>query len=117
MGMAFQIWGFRQGLVSAGRDQGALKPMVDPQVQLLIRCTPCPNIASGAKRGWMSRTLCDMLNYANQPGRGLPAIVAQEEDVEAHAGRQRGWSIPAITPRLDSDRKPVRACLRRDRAA
>jgi hypothetical protein len=33
------------------------------------------------------------------------------EDVEAHALRQRGWTISAIARHLDHDRKTIRAYL------
>ncbi len=39
------------------------------------------------------------------------------EDVEAHALRQRGWSISAIARHLDRDRKTVRAYLNQERQA
>ena len=38
-------------------------------------------------------------------------MLTQGEDVEAHALRQRGWSISAIARHLDRDRKTVRAHL------
>ena len=38
-------------------------------------------------------------------------MLTQGEDVEAHALRQRGWSISAIARHLDRDRKTVRAYL------
>ena len=42
-------------------------------------------------------------------------MLTQGEDVEAHALRQRGWSISAIARHLDRDRKTVRAYLNGDR--
>lgn len=39
-------------------------------------------------------------------------MLSWEDDVEAHALRQRGWSISAITRHLGHDRKTVRAHLR-----
>ena len=42
-------------------------------------------------------------------------MLSWEDDVEAHALRQRGWSISAIARHLGHDRKTVRACLRGDR--
>ena len=38
-------------------------------------------------------------------------MLAQEEYVEAHALRKRGWSISAIARHLGRDRKTVRAHL------
>lgn len=42
-------------------------------------------------------------------------MLTQGEDVEAHALRQRGWSISAIARHVDRDRKTVRAYLNGDR--
>ena len=42
-------------------------------------------------------------------------MLTQGEDVEAHALRQRGWSISAIARHLDRDRKTVRAYLNGER--
>jgi transposase len=42
-------------------------------------------------------------------------MLSWEDDVEAHALRQRGWSISAIARHLGHDRKTVRAHLRGDR--
>jgi transposase len=42
-------------------------------------------------------------------------MLTQGEDVEAHALRQRGWSISAIARHLNRDRKTVRAYLNGDR--
>ena len=42
-------------------------------------------------------------------------MLSWEDDVEAHALRQRGWSISAIARHLGHDRKTVRAYLRGDR--
>src|SRR3954469_13695873 len=42
-------------------------------------------------------------------------MLTQGEDVEAHALRQRGWSISAIARHLGRDRKTVRAYLNGDR--
>jgi transposase len=42
-------------------------------------------------------------------------MLSLEEEVEAHALRQRGWSISAIARHLGIDRKTVRAYLNGDR--
>jgi transposase len=42
-------------------------------------------------------------------------MLSWEDDVEAHALRQRGWSISAIARHLGHDRKTIRAYLRGDR--
>ena len=42
-------------------------------------------------------------------------MLTQGEDVEAHALKQRGWSISAIARHLERDRKTVRSCLNGDR--
>lgn len=42
-------------------------------------------------------------------------MLTQGEDVEAHALRERGWSISAIARHLERDRKTVRAYLNGDR--
>ena len=42
-------------------------------------------------------------------------MLTQGEDVEAHALKERGWSISAIARHLDRDRKTVRAYLNGDR--
>ena len=47
-------------------------------------------------------------------GAPLP-MLTQGEDVEAHALKERGWSISAIARHLDRDRKTVRAYLNGDR--
>lgn len=44
-------------------------------------------------------------------------MLSWEEDVEAHALRQRGWSISAIARHLNRDRKTVRAYLSGERVA
>ena len=44
-------------------------------------------------------------------------MLAQEEYLEAHALRKRGWSISAIARHLGRDRKTVRAHLSGERAA
>ena len=44
-------------------------------------------------------------------------MLAQEEVVEVHALRGRGWSISAIARHLGRDRKTVRAHLGGERAA
>ena len=44
-------------------------------------------------------------------------MLAQEEVVEVHALRKRGWSISAIARHLGRDRKTVRAHLAGERAA
>ena len=41
-------------------------------------------------------------------------MLTQGEDVEAHALRQRGWSISAIARHLNHDRKSVHAYLNGD---
>jgi transposase len=42
-------------------------------------------------------------------------MLTQGEDVEAHALKERGWSISAIARHLDRDRKTVRSYLNDDR--
>jgi transposase len=42
-------------------------------------------------------------------------MLTQEENVEAHALRRRGWSIAAIARHLGRDRKTIRAYLRGER--
>ncbi|MFZ0158201.1 MAG: IS21 family transposase, partial [Kineosporiaceae bacterium] len=42
-------------------------------------------------------------------------MFTREEDIDAHALRQRGWTISAIARHLDRDRKTVRAYLSGDR--
>ena len=42
-------------------------------------------------------------------------MLTQGEDVEAHALKERGWSISAIARHLDRDRKTVRSYLNGDR--
>ncbi len=42
-------------------------------------------------------------------------MLTQGESVEAHALRERGWSVSAIARHLDRDRKTVRAYLNGDR--
>jgi transposase len=42
-------------------------------------------------------------------------MLTQGEDVEAHALRERGWSISAIARHLERDRKTVRSYLNGDR--
>ena len=44
-------------------------------------------------------------------------MLTQEDDVDAHALRRRGWSISAIARHLGHDRKTIRAYLNGDRAA
>jgi len=44
-----------------------------------------------------------------------PLMLAQEEYVEAHALRKRGWSISAIARHLGRDRKTLRAYLSGER--
>jgi transposase len=44
-------------------------------------------------------------------------MLTQEEDVEVHALRGRGWSVSAIARHTGRDRKTVRACLARSAAA
>ena len=44
-------------------------------------------------------------------------MLTQEDDVDAHALRKRGWSISAIARHLGHDRKTIRAYLDGDRAA
>ena len=43
-------------------------------------------------------------------------MLAQEESVEVHALRKRGWSISAIARHVGRDRKTVRAHLTGERA-
>ena len=47
-------------------------------------------------------------------GAPLP-MLTQGEDVEAHALKERGWSISAIARHLERDRKTVRSYLNGDR--
>ncbi len=42
-------------------------------------------------------------------------MLTQGEDVEAHALKDRGWSISAIARHLERDRKTVRSYLNGDR--
>ena len=44
-------------------------------------------------------------------------MLSRGEDVEAHALRQRGWTISAIARHLDRDRKTIRAYLSGERTA
>jgi IS30 family transposase len=44
-------------------------------------------------------------------------MLTQEEDVDAHALRARGWSITAIAAHLGRDRKTIRAYLGGERVA
>ena len=44
-------------------------------------------------------------------------MLTQEDDVDAHALRKRGWSISAIARHLGHDRKTIRAYLNDDRVA
>ena len=44
-------------------------------------------------------------------------MLTQEDDVDAHALRKRGWSISAIARHLGHDRKTIRAYLNGVRAA
>lgn len=44
-------------------------------------------------------------------------MLTQEEDVDAHALRRRGWSISAIARHLGKDRKTIRAYLNGERTA
>lgn len=44
-------------------------------------------------------------------------MLTQEDDVDAHALRKRGWSISAIARHLDRDRKTISAYLNGDRTA
>ncbi len=55
-------------------------------------------------------------DQADQLEGDPPPMLTQGEDVEAHALRQRGWSIAAIARHLDRDRKTVRAYLNGQRA-
>ncbi len=48
---------------------------------------------------------------AESPKGVPPRMLTHGEDVEAHALRQRGWTISAIARHLDRDRKTVRAYL------
>ncbi len=51
---------------------------------------------------------------ANSKGPDL--MLAREEDVEAHALRERGWTVSAIARHLGRDRKTIRAYLSGERA-
>jgi hypothetical protein len=44
-------------------------------------------------------------------------MITQEDDVDAHALRKRGWSISAIARHLGHDRKTIRSYLDGDRVA
>ena len=44
-------------------------------------------------------------------------MLTQEDDIDAHALRKRGWSISAIARHLGRDRKTIRAYLSGDRTA
>ena len=44
-------------------------------------------------------------------------MLTREEDVDAHALHQRGWTISAIARHLDRDRKTIRAYLSGGRVA
>jgi len=44
-------------------------------------------------------------------------MLTQEDDVDAHALRKRGWSISAIARHLGHDRKTIRAYLNDERSA
>jgi len=44
-------------------------------------------------------------------------MLTQEDDVDAHAFRNRGWSISAIARHLGHDRKTIRAYLSDERSA
>ena len=44
-------------------------------------------------------------------------MLTQEDDVDAHAFRKRGWSISAIARHLGPGPKTIRGYLRGDRAA
>ena len=44
-------------------------------------------------------------------------MLTQEDDVDAHALRKRGWSISAIARHLGHDRKTIRAYLNDERVA
>lgn len=43
-------------------------------------------------------------------------VLSQDEDVEAHALRRRGWSIAAIARHLNRDRRTIKAYLTGERA-
>jgi hypothetical protein len=43
-------------------------------------------------------------------------VLSQDEDVEAHARRRRGWSIAAITRHLKGDPRTIEAYLTGERA-
>ncbi len=43
-------------------------------------------------------------------------MLTQGEDVEAHALKERGWSISAIARHLDRDRKTIRGDLNAERS-
>ena len=44
-------------------------------------------------------------------------MLTQEDDVDAHALRKRGWTITAIAAHLGHDRKTIRAYLNGERVA
>ena len=44
-------------------------------------------------------------------------MLTQEDDIDAHALRKRGWSISAIARHLGRDRKTIRAYLSGDGTA
>ena len=44
-------------------------------------------------------------------------MLTQEDDVDAHALRKRGWSISAIARHLGHDRKTIRGYLTGERSA
>jgi IS30 family transposase len=44
-------------------------------------------------------------------------MLTQEDDVDAHAFRKRGWSISAIARHLGHDRKTIRSYLNGERTA
>src|SRR3954469_1257478 len=52
-----------------------------------------------------------------KPAREPCFMLTQEDDVDAHALRKRGWSISAIARHLGHDRKTIRAYLNDERVA
>ena len=52
-----------------------------------------------------------------KPAREPCSMLTQEDDVDAHALRKRGWSISAIARHLGHDRKTIRGYLNDERVA
>ncbi len=62
-------------------------------------------------RGSLDAGGVDAVQFEGAP---LP-MLTQGEDVEAHALKERGWSIAAIARHLERDRKTVRSYLNGER--